>query len=371
MTEALLSIVLEAAERGDLPDPAIQLGIRLLCRERLREQARQLPEEDFARRAEHAAVALLPETVNQQHYEVPPQFFEIVLGPTLKYSCCEWSDGAIDLAGAERSALSSTCQRAELENGQDVLELGCGWGSLALWMAECYPRSRVTAVSNSVSQREFILRRATQRGLTNLEVLTADMNVFDPARSFDRVVSVEMFEHMSNHGELMRRISSWLRPRGKLFVHLFCHRVYSYSFETEGASNWLGRHFFTGGLMPSEQLLPSYQDHLKLKEQWRWNGMHYHRTASAWLRNLDQGRDQALPILREVYGERSAERWFGRWRLFFLACAGLWGYRKGSEWGVAHYLFEKPSAKNFSALGTGREPSVQRTDSGHTLQFAR
>ena len=342
MTEALLSIALEAAERGEVPDPVIQWGIRLLCQERLREQSRRPSAEPLAWLARDTAVAPLPEAANQQHYEVPPPFFENVLGPAMKYSCCHWSNGVMDLAEAELSALRITCQRADLEDGQDVLELGCGWGSLALWMSEHYPQSRVTAVSNSASQREFILRRAWHRGVTNLEVLTADMNVFDPAGAFDRIVSVEMFEHMRNHGELMRRIASWLRPRGKLFVHLFCHKAYSYSFETEGASNWLGRYFFTGGLMPSEQLLPSYQDHLELQNQWRWNGLHYQRTALAWLQNLDQGRDQVLPILREVYGERDAERWFGRWRLFFLACAGLWGYRNGSEWCVAHYLFDKP-----------------------------
>ena len=349
MNEALLSMALEAAERGNLPDSLIRSGIRLLCAQRLREEARLLASQQPDRPDRDAVVAPVPELANQQHYEVPPAFFQIVLGPALKYSCCHWGNAVNDLDEAERAALSATCQHAELENGQEVLELGCGWGSLALWIAEHYPRSSVWAVSNSHSQREFILERARQRGLANLKAMTADMNVFEPGRSFDRVVSVEMFEHMRNHGELMKRIASWLRPGGKLFVHLFCHREYSYSFETEGASNWLGRYFFTGGLMPSEALLPSCQDQLDLQCQWRWNGTHYQRTASAWLENLDRGHDRALPILRQVYGERAAERWFGRWRLFFLACAGLWGYRDGSEWGVAHYLFEKPLAGELAA----------------------
>ena len=341
MTDALLQILLEAAERGEFPDPLIRSGIRLLCAERLREEARRPRGE---RPAQGAAVAAFPETANEQHYELPPAFFERVLGPALKYSCCQWDGGVRDLAEAERRALLTTCRRAKLEDGQDVLELGCGWGSLSLWIAAHYPASSVTAVSNSRPQREFIQERARRRGLANLEVLTADMNDFAPERSFDRVVSVEMFEHMRNHEELLRRIAGWLRPGGQLFVHVFCHRHYTYSFETEGAANWLGRHFFTGGLMPSASLLPSYQDHLKLLRQWSWNGTHYKRTASAWLRNLDRQRGQVLPILGEAYGPRNAARWFGRWRLFFLACAELWGYRDGSEWSVAHYLFERPLA---------------------------
>lgn len=342
MTGTIVSIALAAAERGILPDRAIRFGIRRLCAARLRqESARAGP---IRRVGGPVPVAPVPEAANRQHYEVPAAFFETVLGPSLKYSCCCWEHPDSTLADAEVAALRSTCTRAELEDGQDVLELGCGWGSAALWIAQRYRRCTVTAVSNSRSQRDFIMARAAQLGLENLTVLTADMNEFDIRERFDRVISIEMFEHMRNHAELMRRIAGWLKPGGKLFVHVFCHRRYTYEFEAEGPSNWMGRHFFTGGLMPSEDLLPALQEHLKLQRRWIWNGMHYRRTALAWLENLDRERDGVLKLFRQVYGDAQAELWFARWRIFFFACAELWGYRRGSEWYVSHYLFGKPRA---------------------------
>jgi cyclopropane-fatty-acyl-phospholipid synthase len=251
-------------------------------------------------------------------------------------------DGANTLADAEAASLAETCRRAELADGQDILELGCGWGSLSLWMAERYPGSRITAVSNSRPQREYIEGQARARGLANLAVLTDDMNRFAAPGRYDRVVSVEMFEHMRNYSLLLNRIHGWLRPGGKLFVHIFCHRSFAYPFETDGDDNWMGKWFFTGGIMPSDDLLARFQDDLRLERQWRWNGVHYQRTAEAWLENLDRRRKDVMPVLRAAYGERDAVRWFHRWRMFFLAVSELFGFRGGEEWFVGHYRFTRP-----------------------------
>ncbi|MEZ6066914.1 MAG: cyclopropane-fatty-acyl-phospholipid synthase family protein [Planctomycetaceae bacterium] len=288
----------------------------------------------------------MPERANEQHYEVPAEFFRAVLGPRLKYSCCQWGRETRDLGEAEDSALEITCERADLRDGQSILELGCGWGSLTLWMAKHYPRSSIVAVSNSRPQREFITNRAKEQGLSNVEVVTADMNGFSPASSglaagkFDRVVSVEMFEHMRNHRELLRRIAEWLAPGGKLFVHLFCHRSQPYLFLDTGPSDWMTRYFFAGGMMPSDHLLSRYQNELTLIDHWRWSGEHYERTSNAWLKTMDDRAAEVDQLLRQAYGEDWAV-WRQRWRIFFMACAELFGYQQGREWFVAHYLFSK------------------------------
>ena len=362
MTETLVSIALAAAERGVLSDAAIRFGIRRLCAARLRYEAAHDFPDMLAANTESAPVAPLPEAANRQHYEVPAAFFEKVLGPFLKYSCCHWGHSDSTLAEAEVAALQITCARAEIEDGQDVLELGCGWGSAALWIAQRYRRCTVTAVSNSRSQQGFIIARAARLGLANLRVLKADMNEFDPSERFDRVISIEMFEHMRNHAELMRRIAGWLKPAGKLFVHMFCHRRYTYEFGTEGPSNWMGRHFFTAGLMPGRDLLETCQNHLELRRQWRWRGIHYRRTALAWLANLDRERLNVLEIFRQAYGDSEAELWFARWRIFFLACAELWGYRRGTEWYVSHYLFGKPPAGCLTDQARSAGESSARAD---------
>jgi len=347
--DALMNRALDITERGVLPDRLVRLGIRRLCRQRLAEETRAHTATRNHRRAfldemARSPIALVPDAANEQHYEAPVELFLRALGPRLKYSSGYWPAGVTTLADAEVAALAETATHARLADGQDVLELGCGWGSLTLWMGERYPSSRILAVSNSNRQRQFILRRAALHGLQNIEVVTADMNDFATARRFDRVLSVEMFEHMRNYAALLQRISGWMRDDARLFIHIFCHRQYSYPYTTEGSGNWLGRHFFTGGMMPGESLLLDVQTHVRVTDQWRWDGTHYEKTANAWLTNLDASRDDLMPVLARHYGPSEAARWFGRWRMFFMACAELFGYRQGSEWRVAHYLLE-PAAE--------------------------
>lgn len=342
---SFLSFGIDAIERGLVPDVIVRSAIRHLCGQRLRNcgqdslRAEGAGNSGFLNSLGEGPVALVPEKANEQHYELPAEFFSAVLGRHRKYSCCFWSDATRSLADAEAEALRITCERAQLRNDQDILELGCGWGSLSLWMAEHFPASRITAVSNSAPQRRFIEAQAAARGLQNLRIVTADMNDFSAqAAAFDRVVSVEMFEHMRNFRELLGRISSWLRPDGRLFAHHFCHRRFVYPFETQGEANWMGRYFFTGGLMPNENLLRSFTDDLAVVDQWNWNGRHYEKTSNAWLRAMDSHRTEVLEILARGYGPAAAARWFHRWRMFFMAVAELFGYADGTEWYVTHVL---------------------------------
>ncbi len=343
----LMSLGIDAVERGWVPDTLTRSAIRRLCRQRLSRSETEIRRADASRLAfvdslRNGPIAPVPEKANEQHYELPPEFFGEVLGPRRKYSCCCYENDRSTLAEAEESALARTCENAELADGQDILELGCGWGSLTLWMAEKYPASRITAVSNSAPQRKYIESQATAKGLANVSVITADMNDFEaPASAFDRVVSVEMFEHMRNYDKLTQRIAGWLRPEGKLFVHIFCHRAYTYPFETDGAADWMGRHFFTGGIMPATNLFREFDRHLKVVRQVDWNGRHYQRTAEDWLVNLDRRRDAVRQILAGVCGPREADRALNRWRVFFLAVAELFGFAGGDEWFVSHYLFER------------------------------
>jgi cyclopropane-fatty-acyl-phospholipid synthase len=334
----LIASTIDLAERAPLPDAVLKLGVEALVSSARRRLAAQ-PTADqaaFARAMAAYPVAEHAEAANAQHYELPAEFFGLVLGPRRKYSSCLYGPGIETLAAAEDHALAQTCAHADLRDGQSILELGCGWGSLSLWMAETLPAARIVAVSNSASQRAYIEGRAAALGLTNLTLVTADMNDFQAEGGFDRVVSVEMFEHMSNWRTLLERIRGWLNPGGSLFVHVFSHRATPYRFDHRDPSDWIGRYFFTGGVMPSHGLMGCFDDLFRLEADWSWNGRHYQRTALDWLANFDRNARPIASVLGQVYGP-DAGVWFKRWRLFFLATAGLFGHAQGQEWGVSHY----------------------------------
>ena len=337
----------ELAEKGFLPELFIRTGIRQLNRRRLNgEKKRDIESQRFSIQRfiedmKNAPIAISTDKANKQHYELPSSFFLKVLGKHMKYSGNFWKPGVSSLDQAEKDMLTLIAERAQLEDNMNILELGCGWGSLTLWMATNYPRSKVVGVSNSNSQRKFIQDLCVEREINNVEVITRDMNDFSIDRHFDRIVSVEMFEHMRNWKKLLERISNWLTPEGKLFVHIFTHKQFAYTFEPEGEDNWMGRFFFTGGMMPWDDLLLYFQKDLILESHWRLNGKHYEKTAKAWLKNLEANRKEILPILVEVYGPDNASRWFQRWRIFFMACEELWGYENGEEWLISHYRLKK------------------------------
>lgn len=342
---SVVSTIIGTAERVPLPDLLIRAGVQRLCSR----TAARLADADvagdpaFAQEMAARAVAEHTEAANAQHYEVPAAFFAKVLGPNRKYSSCFYKDAASTLQEAEEEALRQTIEHADLADGQSILELGCGWGSLSLSMARLFPNADIMVVSNSASQRTHIEAEAAARGLRNLRVVTQDMNVFDPHRTFDRIVSVEMFEHMINWRALMARIRSWLAPDGRFFMHVFTHRSATYLFDRADKEDWIAQHFFTGGVMPSHHLIRQYADLFEIEKEWRWSGVHYQRTAHDWLSNFDRHRREIEPILRPVYG-RGTTLWMRRWRLFFLATAGLFGYANGSEWGVSHYRMAATSS---------------------------
>ncbi len=336
---SLVTVATNVIERVPVPDAVTAAGISFLVGRTCRKLARRaggVSEVEFARVMAGQPIAVRPDAANAQHYEVKPEFFGLVLGPRRKYSCCLYRTPADTLAAAEEHALVETAVHAGLADGQDILELGCGWGSLSLWMAERYPSARITAVSNSHAQRKHIEAEAAARGFGKLRVMTADMNDFATNETFDRVVSVEMFEHMTNWQSLLARVHGWLRPDGRLFLHVFSHRSAPYLFDLADKEDWIAQHFFTGGIMPSHGLIRHVAGSFEVEGEWRWTGEHYARTARDWLANMDRRETEVTAVLRDVYGAE-AGLWKRRWRLFFLATAGLFGHAGGSEWGVSHF----------------------------------
>jgi cyclopropane-fatty-acyl-phospholipid synthase len=339
--------LISLCESGWIPDRLTRIGIRHLCGERLRqEHSRDIEAADRRFRKQlsglrESALAIETAAANRQHYEVPTEFFRLCLGRRLKYSSCYYPIGDESLDEAEDAMLALYSLRAGLADGQRILELGCGWGSLTLWMAERYPNARITGVSNSETQRAHILDQCRERGLANVDILTRDVNALRMGTRFDRVVSVEMFEHVRNYPLLFERIAGWLENDGKLFAHIFCHRYLLYAFEDTGSEDWMARHFFTGGQMPSADTFLHFQQHLELRERWLLPGTHYQRTANHWLANQDTHRDAVIQVLKATYGADRYRLWQQRWRMFWMACAELFGYRNGSEWLVAHYLFAR------------------------------
>lgn len=336
-------------ERDLIPDPLIRIGIRRLLAQRLKQESADDPAVVEARKRElveelrRGAVAVHTDDANDQHYEVPTELYEQILGRHLKYSSGYWPDGLDGLENldeSERLMLELSTDRAQLRDGQQILELGCGWGSWTLFMAERFPNSHVTGVSNSAGQRRHILAQAEARGLTNVDILTKDVNELELGSQFDRVVSIEMFEHMRNYERLFEKVASWLKPDGRCFVHVFCHKEVAYPFEVRGAGDWMARYFFTGGMMPSVDLFERFPRHLRVAKTWVESGTHYQKTSEAWLAKMDRNMAAVEPILRRTYGDEH-RKFKVFWRVFFMACAELFGYRGGDEWKVAHYLFER------------------------------
>ncbi|NNE60355.1 MAG: class I SAM-dependent methyltransferase [Woeseia sp.] len=338
---------LELTETGLLPDTLVRAGIRRLLKSRLKEihaddvELSAAASSAFVEMMKQAEIAPLPDQANEQHYEVPAEFFAEALGEHRKYSCCFWQENNCSLEKAEADALRITCERAEIEDGMTVLDLGCGWGSLSLWIASRFPQCTIQAVSNSQSQHDYIVGEASRRGLQNLAVTVCDMNDYDAEGSFDRIVSVEMFEHMRNYERLFGRVARWLKPDGRFFMHIFCHRSTPYEFIDKGPQDWMTRFFFAGGIMPSDDLPLHFQKDLAICDRWRWSGRHYAQTSNAWLERMDARRHLIMPILKSTYGPAHAQTWFVRWRIFFMACAELFDFNNGEEWYVGHYLFKR------------------------------
>lgn len=334
-------------EQGYVPDNIVRNGIRRLLKTRLKDvyandaEKYSALKEKFIESMGQAPIALVPDKANEQHYEVPARFYELVLGQHKKYSCCYWDEQTSNLGKAEENAFEISCEHANLENGQNILELGCGWGSFTLWMAQHYPMSTITAVSNSHSQREHIEQLARTKGIENIQVITCDMNDFDTDEKYDRVVSIEMFEHMRNWKMLFHKVAGWLNDNGKFFMHVFAHRNVTYAFEVNDSSDWMSEYFFSGGMMPSDDLALYFQDDLKINHHWGWDGEHYAKTSNAWLSNMDNHKQELMNLFKTTYGQEQAQTWWMRWRLFFMACAELFAYDNGQQWHVMHYQFSK------------------------------
>lgn len=330
-----------------VPEPIIRAGIRNMLAHKIRTESKPSAElqqkaiSDFVTELKSCPIAIHTDSANRQHYEVPAQFFALVLGPRLKYSSALWHENTTDLAEAEVNMLDLYCQRADLSDGQTILDLGCGWGSLSLFLAEKFKKATIVAISNSTTQKEYIDSQSKLRGLNNLTVITANVADFDTELKFDRILSIEMFEHLKNYSDMLAKVSRWLNPDGKLFIHIFTHKRFAYHYEDKDGTDWLTRHFFEGGTMPSEDLFSYFQEDLRIVQQWSLPGTHYQKTAEAWLKQMKDKRNEVIKIMKLTYGEKDAVKWWSFWKLFFLSCAELWGYKNGTEWTVSHYLFER------------------------------
>lgn len=329
------------AERRLLPDSLIRWGIQnQLKQHSLLLENQSKSDSWWIEKLSRGPIAECTDTSKEQHYEVPTEYFKTVLGSHLKYSACFWNESTPSLEMAEANMLRLSCEHAELKNGQAVLELGCGWGSLSLWMAEHYPQSSITAMSHSKTQKAYIDSEIKRRGLANLTVITSDINDFEPNRQYDRIVSVEMFEHLRNHSLLFEHLNHWLKDDGRIFIHIFAHQKENYLFEVEHKRDWMAEYFFTGGMMPSINLLPTAAKQFKELNRWEINGMHYSKTLEAWLSKQDQQESTVMKHFSNAYGD-DAKLWIQRWRIFYLACSELFAYNEGKEWLVMHYLLAK------------------------------
>ena len=342
----MIKKLIALSEKGFIPDMFIRMGIRHLLGKRIEDlisddqQLNVTNKDKFIKDMDTSPIALVPDLANEQHYEIPAEFYDLCLGNNKKYSSCFWEKNTNNLDEAEDVSLKLTAEHANLKDGLDILELGCGWGSLSLWMASRFPKASITSVSNSSSQKAYIDKEAKKRDISNLKVITCDMNDFSTKKKYDRVVSVEMIEHMRNNRMLFSNIKSWLKPGGNFMMHIFVHKSQPYLFEVKDDDDWMSKYFFSGGMMPSDDLPSFFQDNLTLKNKWQWSGEHYEKTANAWLENMDKNHAKALTVLEKIYGKADSVKWFNRWRIFFMACAELWGYKGGQEWFVSHYLFE-------------------------------
>lgn len=347
-----------------VPEFAIRWGIRRMLAQKLKEEASATVELErekllrFVSELKTMPIAVQTRSANDQHYEVPTEFYKLVLGPRLKYSCALWLPQTHTLEEAELAMLDLYVKRAEIQDGQTVLELGCGWGSLSLYLAERFPGARIIGLSNSTTQKQHIDQEAKRRGLSNLSIITADIVHFDTELEFDTVVSIEMFEHMKNYEQLLAKIRRWLRPGGRLFVHIFTHKKYAYHYIDKDGSDWMTRYFFTGGTMPSDDLLSHFNKDMQVSQHWTVNGTHYSKTAEQWLQNMHTHEREVKELFARVYGTSDSTKWWSWWKLFFLACAELWGYSGGNEWMVSHYLLCPVVQGNNSTESEKRESVI-------------